>query len=753
MKTARLSFVIQRLQQSALRLEDVLLPDAELLERFLLRRDCVAFEAIVRRHGPMVLGVSRRILRNDADAQDAFQATFLVLVRRAHAIRPGGKLCNWLYGVARNCALKARAMNRKRQVKEREAHNHAAPHADRTQSKELQQLLDTELATLPEHYRTPILLCDLEGMTIKEAALQLGCPAGTMATRLRRGRTLLAKRLARAGLTVGAASVAALLGQGNASALLPPALLAKTLALAMPTTVQSVTMLASLKVTALCEGVLKTMLLAKLKAIAAVLVAVILIFGAGAALFNYAHGTPADDRHAGTGKQQPGDEVNRERAQRQKALNPSDKDKSAEHDALASWKEATLISVEGSAGAGWSPDGQTFAVLLPKKISIYDRKNMKVALDLEQADALGLAFSPDGKLLATSHGTPAKLVLWDLSTGKPLATRGLAKNNLGAVAFSPDGNVLATSTGDTNITFWSVKALRTEGDGVQIRTIRENAGSVRALAYSRDGHVFAAASFESCAKLFEPATGKQVGVVACPGKEGSGDAGENVLAFAFSPSGKLLATANKDGTVALAEIPTGKLLTTLKGHTGAVTSVAFSPDGKTIASAGEDKTARLWDIASEKEIAVLKAHTRKLSTVAFSPDGKYLMTAGDDAVRLWVHAEAPIVKGSGSPPLERVSLYDRLAALPGDLIKNKKTDDEIIDALYLAALKRLPTDKERQPAATHFENAKDRAGAGRDLLWSLANSLEFLQLYGLDGNTPEALKELNDKLGKALERK
>src|ERR1051326_2894865 len=122
MKTARLNSVIQRLTQTALRGEDVV-ADGELLERYIVRRDGGAFEGLVCRHGAMVLGVCRRILGNEADAHDAFQATFLVLIRRADSIRPRARLCNWLYGVARKCALKARAMNRKRQIKEKLAHD------------------------------------------------------------------------------------------------------------------------------------------------------------------------------------------------------------------------------------------------------------------------------------------------------------------------------------------------------------------------------------------------------------------------------------------------------------------------------------------------------------------------------------------------------------------------------------------------------------------------------------------------------
>jgi len=143
------------------------------------QKDSDAFATLVRLHGPMVLGVCRRILRNETDVEDAFQATFLVLIRKAASITPRNMVGNWLYGVACTTALKARAMNTKRTAKERQAQ--PPPQKDHQSSEELQAILDQELQTLPAIYRTAIVLCDLEGKSIKQAAQQLGCPAGTLA--------------------------------------------------------------------------------------------------------------------------------------------------------------------------------------------------------------------------------------------------------------------------------------------------------------------------------------------------------------------------------------------------------------------------------------------------------------------------------------------------------------------------------------------------------------------------------------------
>lgn len=178
------------------------LGDGELLDRFVATGEPAAFEAIVRRHAPMVWGVCRRALRDHHDAEDAFQATFLVLARRAEAVRPRDRLVAWLYGVARRTALKARATRARRRLREGrgEAPEPAATPADPHDV--LAESLDRELARLPEKYRLPIVLCDLEGCTHREAADRLGCPIGTLSGRHSRARALLADRLQRRGVAL-----------------------------------------------------------------------------------------------------------------------------------------------------------------------------------------------------------------------------------------------------------------------------------------------------------------------------------------------------------------------------------------------------------------------------------------------------------------------------------------------------------------------------------------------------------------------
>jgi RNA polymerase sigma factor (sigma-70 family) len=245
--------------------------DGQLLEAFLGRHDETAFEALLRRHGPMVLGVCRRVLGNLDDADDAFQATFLVLVRKAATLRSRDLLGNWLHGVAYRTAMKARTMNAKRRAKEQHARERSrpGPHEDAV-PEELVAQLDVELNRLPEKYRVPLVLCELEGKSRKEVARLLEVAEGTLSWRLAQAKKLLARRLSRHGVALSGGALAAVLSQGTSSAALSASLLSST-AKAGLAVVAGQALRAGVvpaQVLALAEGVTKAMLLAKLKAVA-----------------------------------------------------------------------------------------------------------------------------------------------------------------------------------------------------------------------------------------------------------------------------------------------------------------------------------------------------------------------------------------------------------------------------------------------------------------------------------------------------
>jgi RNA polymerase sigma factor (sigma-70 family) len=268
--------LIHHLRRAALVHEAGGLSDGQLLKCFVTIRDEAAFEALVRRHGPMVLGVCRRVLGNLPDAEDAFQAVFLVLVRKAASLHAPELLANWLYGVAYRTALKAREALVRQWTHEKQVKDMPHPQAEpETVRKELQLLLDQELRRLPEKYRVPVILCELEGRSRKEAARQLGIPEGTLSSRLAMARRIVAKRLTgHGGMLSGIALAAALAGNG-ASACLPIRLADSTIKAAL--LVAAGNAAAASKASALSEGVLKAMLLTKLKTGAAVFLVVIIV--------------------------------------------------------------------------------------------------------------------------------------------------------------------------------------------------------------------------------------------------------------------------------------------------------------------------------------------------------------------------------------------------------------------------------------------------------------------------------------------
>jgi RNA polymerase sigma factor (sigma-70 family) len=285
MANNRMSEVLQHLRRTALLRDEAGLTDGQLLEDYLRRREDAALAALVRRHGPMVWGVCRRVLGNYHDAEDAFQATFLVLVRKAASIVPREMVANWLYGVAHQTARKARATTARRGARERQVTQMPEPAAtDPELWDDVQPLLDQELSGLPDIYRVAIVLCNLEGKTRKEAARQLGVPEGTLAARLARGRVMLAKGLARHGLAVSGGTLAVVLAQNAASVGVPTSLVSSTIKAASLFAAghAAASGVVSAKVAGLAEGVLKTMLLTKVKIVTALLLAVATLgIGAG----------------------------------------------------------------------------------------------------------------------------------------------------------------------------------------------------------------------------------------------------------------------------------------------------------------------------------------------------------------------------------------------------------------------------------------------------------------------------------------
>src|SRR5262249_1632688 len=256
------------------------LTDGQLLERFVASREQAAFENLVRRHGPMVLGVCLRVLGRHADAEDAFQATFLVLARKAASVRPREHVAGFLHGVARRTALKARCEALRLRSRERHLEQLPEPRARDQGDPELLARIDEEVERLPQRYRMALLLCAIQGRSYKDAARQLGCPEGTVASWLCRARQMLAARLSRRGVEVPAHVTTAPLAWGATQAV-SAALVESTADQACLFAAGGVESSAA----ALAEGVLKAMIVSKLKVWAAVLLALVVVTGAACSLW------------------------------------------------------------------------------------------------------------------------------------------------------------------------------------------------------------------------------------------------------------------------------------------------------------------------------------------------------------------------------------------------------------------------------------------------------------------------------------
>src|SRR5262245_3692434 len=242
-------------------------PDAQLLDRFARAGEEAPFAVLVRRHGPMVWSVSRRVLPNLHDAEDVFQATFLLLARKAGSIRKAGAVGSWLHGVAHRLALKVRVQQARRQAREkRAADRRPGSSSCETSLLEVQSALDRALSELPEKYSAALVLAYLEGQTQEEAARRLGCPLPTLRSRVARGRKLLRDRLANHGLTLSTAGLAALLIASAAPAAAPAALARAAASAARASAAgHPAAALCSQQAAGLVEGGLKAMFHSKVK--------------------------------------------------------------------------------------------------------------------------------------------------------------------------------------------------------------------------------------------------------------------------------------------------------------------------------------------------------------------------------------------------------------------------------------------------------------------------------------------------------
>jgi RNA polymerase sigma factor (sigma-70 family) len=677
------------------RVTDSGVDDASLLERFVQMRDGSAFAALVARHGPMVLGVCRRVLGELHIAEDAFQATFLVLARQASRLRHHGSLAAWLHITARQLALKSRRAEARRHEREwkRPFPLDAQPGPlDELTARELLVALDEEIQRLPELYRIPLILCYLEERTQEETARLLGWTPGSVKGRLERGRKMLHKRLSRRGLALSATLLATQVSRC--------ALSSESLHLQGATlrAVMSFTSGDSSRITAsviaLAEKGLHGVAAAKAGTVLALVLIGGLIAGAGTLarqLLGAKQPAPAEKREeaAAEVRHQPnvdrhGDPLPPDALIRigtirfrhfhyvtSVAYSPDGKiiASCGMYDGpIILWDSVTgkeLRQVEQGPGQfgppAFSPDSKLLAVLKQGEIHLWDVATGKKVREMEvqpSAPFGGVVFSPDGKLLAVADSRRV-VHLFDPRTGADLRKLPRHPEDVGSLAFSPDGKTLAAGGEGKTLCLYDVSAAR------ELRRLRGHEKEVVSVAFSSDSKTLASGGFDGTVRLWDVATGAErwhftfdtanpwVYVRFVPGgnhilagSDGSvrlwdADTGKEIrrypdhyasnACFDVSPDGKVLIM----GGDVLAEVATGKRLNQPHYHEGSIHSISFAPDGKTLSCAGEDRTVRLWEVATSKELRRWSLDSRIAANAVYSPDGKTLAADGDGYIHLY----------------------------------------------------------------------------------------------------------------------
>jgi RNA polymerase sigma factor (sigma-70 family) len=586
--------VLRRLRRVAVLGAGADVTDGALLRRFVEQRDEAAFEALVRRLGPLVRSVCRRVLDDPNDADDAFQATFLVLLRRAAAVEKAESLSSFLHGVALRTALKARAGRASRRRHERRAAMPTSEDGPDHVRRDLRLVLDEEVQRLPEPYRSPVVLCYLEGRSYAEAADRLGCPRGTLSTRLTRARALLRQRLLGRGLTLSATGLTVALAQHAAAAPVPLPLVLATLQAAGPSVPAAVASLA--------EGVLRAMSPTRLRTVLLCLLLGVAAAGTGWARYHLRAERPNAEAADGG----PTDTVGEVRV-------------FEGHTDRVTW-------------TAFSPDGRrAISSSFDRTVRIWDvqtgRELRRLVGHSQRVECA--VFSPDGRR-ALSCSWDGTIRLWEPETGTELkcfAAAGAPGLHIARVAFFPDGKRFLCCPLDHHSLH-----VRDAETGEVLKEFGRHRGHVCAVALSADGAQVLEASCDAAlpARLWDVASGRLL-------RELDGHP-EEAAGIALSPDGRLALTAAnlKEGPLRLWDVASGREVREMPGHLRGVFALAFSPDGRYALSGGTDQSLRLWHVGTGKELCRLFGHLDYIDCVTFSPDGRYALSASNDrTVRLW----------------------------------------------------------------------------------------------------------------------
>jgi RNA polymerase sigma factor (sigma-70 family) len=629
--------------------------DAVLLSRFAAERDGEAFRELVERHGPMVFRTCRRVLHDVHAAEDAFQAVFVVLSRRAGELRRPEALAGWLHGVALRVASEARrSQSRHPATGQVDQLSPIDPRPDplaEISARDFLSVLDEELQRLPEVYRLPLVLCCLEGRSQDEAAMLLGWTAGSVKGRLERGRARLQQRLARRGTAL---SAALLIAQGAASAG-PTCLLLEAAAGLSTAAVATL----SPRIAAWAQAAARAHF--DIKALVCIFLSLSVVLGGLGLALAAKKAAPEAAPPPVAGAPGP--------------VRPA---LDRYGDALPEGAITRLGSKRWRSRGGlysmaWRPDGKAVAVGtsssdLDSRILVWDAEGRLLSESPGHAHVVrSLAWSADGRKLVSTGGDGG-LRIWE--GGREVLTLPMKDKGFDGAIFLRGDKAVAVLEGPNLVVLDA-------SDGHRLRQLPAPARWPRCLTASGDGKFLASCSQDGIVRLWDTGEWKELWSAQL-----SKDYG---LGLAFSADNRVLAGGTFAGGILGWDVATGKELfrgqsseeafrsvavtpdakaLVLAGdkvrvwdlagrkevrhmeHGAQVMQAAISPDGKKIASIGGHGAMRLWDLATGAEVFTLEGHYHPVRSIAFSPDGKVVVTASDGTpVRAWDAQTGRLLRG------------------------------------------------------------------------------------------------------------